>query len=349
MSERKGFIFGSKFLAIIFCMGIGAACFCPAGFAAEKNISMESCLSEKIAKAPDDMTVGQMRAECNEEMGTVVKKGVVNQRVQIDRENILKPFTLMAHRQNYILLAAHNFSGYSNKEFIEAFGDDGYEADDTEVQFQLSIKMPLAVDMFDTDVDIFAAYTVRSFWQLFNDETTPGGTDISSPFRETNHEPEIWVQTNPDFDIFGFDLVNAAAGFVHQSNGRATTLSRSWNRVFANFIFQNGNLAVGIKPWFRIEEDSEDDDNPDIDDYLGHGQITLAYKWDDHVFTLMSRNNIESGFSEGALEAGWSFPLWGFPYLKGYVQWFSGYGESLIDYDNYVNRLGVGLILTDLL
>lgn len=63
----------------------------------------------------------------------------------------------------------------------------------------------------------------------------------------------------------------------------------------------------------------------------------------------MSRKNIESGFSKGAVELGWSFPLWEIPYFKGYVQYFSGYGESLIDYDEYVNRLGVGIILTNLL
>ncbi len=325
---------------------VSSLVFCGAVQASDQNVTLESCMSEKLVSAPDDMTVGQMRAACQKEIGAVAKTGIINERVQIDKTNILKPFTLMAHRQNYILVAAHNFTGYSDEEYVEFSGDDAFQPDDTEVQFQISIKTPLAVDLFDTDVDIFAAYTVRSFWQLFNDDDTPSGNDISSPFRETNHEPEIWVQTDPDFDIFGFDMAIAAFGLNHQSNGRSVNLSRSWNRLFAHFIFQNGNFAVGIKPWIII---GDDDDNPDIDDFMGHGQITFAYKWEDHVFTLMSRNNIESGFSEGAVEASWSFPLWDFPYLKGYIQYFSGYGESLIDYDNYVNRLGVGVSLTDLL
>jgi phospholipase A1 len=61
----------------------------------------------------------------------------------------------------------------------------------------------------------------------------------------------------------------------------------------------------------------------------------------------MSRNNLQSGFESGAVELSWSFPLWNYPYLKGYVQYFSGYGESLIDYDQYVNRIGIGVSLTD--
>jgi phospholipase A1 len=63
----------------------------------------------------------------------------------------------------------------------------------------------------------------------------------------------------------------------------------------------------------------------------------------------MTHNNLESGFSLGAVTLGWSFPIFDYPYLKGYLQYFSGYGESLIDYDSYVNRIGIGLQLTDIL
>jgi phospholipase A1 len=49
----------------------------------------------------------------------------------------------------------------------------------------------------------------------------------------------------------------------------------------------------------------------------------------------------------GAQKLSWSFPILHYPYLKGYVQYFSGYGESLIDYDHYVNRIGIGVALTD--
>ncbi len=316
--------------------------------ASEKKVTMESCLAEMLSSAPDDMTIGELRTACSEKIGRSEiaavegeKPSALDKRLETDQENILKPFTIMAHKQNYILLGAHNFAGYSEEEFVEFADDDDALPDDTEVQFQISIKTPLAIDLFDADIDIFAAYTVRSFWQLYNDER-------SSPFRETNHEPEAWVQFHPDFEFFGFKNLTAL-GFVHQSNGRSSNLSRSWNRVFANFIFNRGHFAISLKPWYRIQEDSEDDDNPDITDFLGHGEIRMAYKWDEHVFTFMSRNNIESGFSDGAVELGWSFPLWDFPYLKGYVQYFSGYGESLIDYDRYVNRIGLGLILTDLL
>ena len=52
-------------------------------------------------------------------------------------------------------------------------------------------------------------------------------------------------------------------------------------------------------------------------------------------------------FERGAFELGWSFPLWKYPYLKGYIQYFSGYGESLIDYNQHVNKVGIGFALSD--
>ncbi len=61
----------------------------------------------------------------------------------------------------------------------------------------------------------------------------------------------------------------------------------------------------------------------------------------------MTRNQVESGFDEGALELSWSFPVFDYPYLKGYIQYFHGYGESLVDYDRRVNRIGIGIALTD--
>jgi phospholipase A1 len=82
---------------------------------------------------------------------------------------------------------------------------------------------------------------------------------------------------------------------------------------------------------------------------MGHGEVRLAYKWDKkNVLSAMFRNNIESDFKRGTVELSWSFPLWkDYKYMKGYVQYFSGYGESLIDYDHYVNRIGIGILLTD--
>lgn len=304
-----------------------------------------ACMTEMLQHSSDSTTVGEIRARCakqTEDQSPAEPDNrpfVVSDRLKEDKENVLQPFTLMAHKPNYFLAAAYNSKGYDAQLFQEQFRDPSMEFDDTEAHFQISIKTPLWVGLFDK-VDIYGAYTNRSFWQVYNSE-------LSSPFRETNHEPEMWAQFTPTWEIFGFRNLANSVGVVHQSNGRGGVLSRSWNRLYANFVFAKGNFAIGFKPWIRFSEDASSDDNPDITDYMGHYELRAGYKWNEQVFSVMSRNNLESGFERGAFEFGWSFPLWKYPYLKGYIQYFRGYGESLIDYDHRVNRIGIGVSLTD--
>lgn len=309
---------------------------------------LRDCMSKTMMDADPNMTIAQLQLQCQEAIaqGTYGKEteeeqvAVVEDRVRQDRKHVLQPFTLMAHKPNYLLVAAYNASGNDATIWKEQFNDptaDDWE--DTEAQFQLSVKFPLLVNLMDDTFDIYAAYTNRSFWQVYYED--------SAPFRETNHEPEVWVQFHPGWEFFGFKNTWNSFGANHQSNGRGGDLSRSWNRLFAWFTVERGNLAMSFKPWYRIPEDDSDDDNSDITDYLGHFELSASYKWGENVFSVMSRNNIESGFSKGAVELSWSFPLWDWPYLKGYVQYFNGYGRSLIEYNQHANVIGVGFSVTD--
>jgi phospholipase A1 len=347
MRQEKGLWgYGSRYFAPCFIVltGVFAVFFALPSAQAD---DLKECMTQMMDQMSDSMTIGDLRLECQKRIhegsfqAQEQDEAVVSERFRKDKEHVLEPFTLMAHKPNYILIAAYNGNGYNPKYFQEQYDNPAIELDDTEAQFQVSLKVPLLVNLFDT-VDVYGAYTNRSFWQYYND-------DISSPFRETNHEPELWFQFNPKWEFFGFTNTANMLGIVHQSNGQGGVLSRSWNRLYANFVVERGNFALSFKPWYRLPEDDDDDDNPDITDYLGHTEIRAAYKWGQNVFSVMSRNNLESGFEKGAVELSWSFPLWDYPYLKGYVQYFSGYGESLIDYNHYVNRIGIGFALTDFL
>ncbi|PIE56263.1 MAG: phospholipase [Desulfobulbus propionicus] len=311
---------------------------------------IQACMRKLLFDVEDNVTVGELRRTCRKRTPVMLglskdhrKKsapGALRKRVLNEDKTVLQPFTLMAHKPSYLLFAAYNDSGYLASELEGVAESTTISLDNIEAQFQLSIKFPLMVELFDGTADIFAAYTNRSFWQVYNE-------DLSSPFRETNHEPEIWLQFHPNWELFGFTNTWNSIGINHQSNGRGGALSRSWNRAFAWLTFQRGNLALSIKPWIRIPEDKDRDDNPDITRYLGHCQLGATYLWRRNVFSLMTRNNLESGFSRGAIEISWSFPFWKWPYLRGYIQYFNGYGESLLDYDEHINRIGVGVSLID--
>ena len=82
-----------------------------------------------------------------------------------------------------------------------------------------------------------------------------------------------------------------------------------------------------------------------MEDYLGNFEFQGAYRWGAHEFGLMFRNNLDFDVNRGAAQLDWSFPIHG--RLRGYVQWFNCYGESLIDYNENVNSFGVSVKLTD--
>jgi phospholipase A1 len=99
-----------------------------------------------------------------------------------------------------------------------------------------------------------------------------------------------------------------------------------------------------VKPWWRLQENKKDDDNPDIEDYMGYFEFQGIYNRNRNNFGLFFRNTLKEDY-RGAVQLDWGFPV--YENLRGYVQYFYGYGESLIDYNNKVNKLGIGIKLTD--
>lgn len=308
-----------------------------------KETDVSGCLIGFLDTGSDSLTLGEMRTRCAEpgsEPAPTADLNRVEARLLAEHAAAARPFSILAHRPNYVLFGAYNSEGWDPALQRIANGDPLYENDDVEMQFQFSFKVPLSVDLFGGRMDIYGAYTNRSFWQAYNN-------DYSEPFRETNHAPELWAQFRNDWQVLGFTNVLNTVGWVHESNGRVDPLSRSWNRVYANFIFERRDFAMSFRPWIWVSKDKSTSDNPDITDFMGHGEFRAAWQRKGHVLSMMLRNQLESGFDEGAVELGWSFPVFDYPYLKGYLQYFYGYGESLIDYDNKVNRIGLGISMTD--
>lgn len=243
-------------------------------------------------------------------------------------------FRLTPYKLNYILPLAYNDSP---NDAVWRQGESNASIDHNEIKYQLSSKVKVWDNLLDNDVDLWFAYSQLSFWQAYN-------SSLSAPFRETNYEPEAFLSFRTDWGpIFGFTNRVVNIGFTHQSNGRSQTLSRSWNRIYASFGLERDDFGLMLRPWYRIPEDDADDDNPDIHQYLGYGELYGYAKWGESVFVLTLRNNLRSSENRGAVQIDWGFPL--HHGLKGYVQYFNGYGESLLDYNTTSNRIGLGLML----
>ncbi|MCU0950757.1 MAG: phospholipase A, partial [Burkholderiaceae bacterium] len=248
-------------------------------------------------------------------------------------------FDLRAHRPSYMLLgrysdAPNTLPSSPSKPPLAAPQD----VQDVEAKFQVSFKFKLAD--FGRDLgyplSVWAGYTQQSQWQVYN-------RDTSRPFRETNYEPELMLATHPDLTLAGWHWRLAAIGLNHQSNGRSEPLSRSWNRVMLQAGVERGDWAVLMRGWYRVRESASIDDNPDLTRFLGHGDVTVVWAPGTHQFSLTGRSNIASG--KGAVQGHWTFPL--ARRVRGIAQVFSGYGESLIDYNVRQTTFGLGISLAD--
>lgn len=245
------------------------------------------------------------------------------------------PFVITPYKPTYLIPLSYNLRPNPNAYEGTELGR-GY--DRLEAKFQISFKVKIWPDLVTPRGDLWFGYTQTSYWQVYND-------DVSAPFRETNYQPELIYAYEADFELLGLNARVLTLSLNHTSNGRSQPLSRSWNRLIGGILLDQGNLAFRIRAWYRLPDVKGEDDNPDILDYMGRGEIWTHYKDGGHTYSLMLRSNFDPEDVRGAAQASWSFPLGGA--VKGYVQYFWGYGDGLIDYNHINNRLSLGLMLTD--
>lgn len=279
-----------------------------------------------------------------EPRATATQASALGRRWGLDADAQLAPFTFQPHRQNYILplsrTNAVNTAPY--QPTLDALAAAGVipqatvPLDRTEARFQLSLKVKVWQDIVPSRADLWLGYTQQSAWQVYN-------RDISSPFRNTDYTPEAMLAWRTDVDLGSWRWRLLTLGLAHQSNGQSEPLSRSWNRLYADFGLERGAFTLSVRPWYRIKESADKDDNPDIQKYIGHGDLVATYQVRDHQFGALVRHNGSSG--RGAAQLDWSFPVSG-P-LRGYVQLFSGYGYNLLDYKHRQTVGSIGFLLTD--
>ncbi|MDP2854232.1 MAG: phospholipase A [Smithellaceae bacterium] len=277
-------------------------------------------------------------------------------------------FVLRPYRVNYFLPVAYN-SSPNDETNLE--NDPAAKARFNEAKFQLSFKAKVWEDVLQEPlqgvydkikvvkgVDVWVAYTQLSFWQLYN-------SAFSSPFRDINYEPELLINFRTDYEILGFKGRFINAGFNHQSNGRSRPLSRGWNRIVANIGLERNNFGLQLKTWYRLPENEGSDDNPDLTRYVGYGELWTTLYWKDMRFAMMLRNNFRRD-NLGAIQLDWSIPpstlgklvlgrvvsqAWIDKYFSDkfslYVQYFNGYGESLMDYNKSINRISAGFMIAE--
>jgi phospholipase A1 len=247
-------------------------------------------------------------------------------------------FKLLGYRANYV--APLHVTNHINRGAVsptqEAVSQPNYR--NTEAKFQISLRSKVLQDVFDTGGDVWVAFTEQAMWQIWN------GHD-SKPFRNTDYEPEVmWVQpTSAGLRElpWGWQWRFSQFALAHQSNGQSDPLSRSWNRVYAGFGFERADWVVTARLSQRLNEAYESDNNPDLVDYRGRSEFQLGWTPGAATTSLLIRPA-----SKGTtLQFEWTYPvIRNQPNgLRWFVQAFSGFGETLTDYNFRQNSIGFGL------
>lgn len=318
--------------------------------------SLDDCLLNLVKTDQSGLSAAQIRKHCQaqqEESGAEV--------VQVERQSIVTAeqgqsqstlmrkigsdvdfadFALQPRPRNFAMpiYATNRF----NREVYAAFADLEEHYIQLESKFQLGIMHSLKKgNIFFPGDGIYFSFTNEAWWQVYSD-------NVSKPFRETNYKPEIFYITPTAWQPNDGNTA-VMIGFEHQSNGRSLPLSRSWNRIYTQLMYQKDNFAFTFKPWVRLPEDEKTapddpkgDDNPDIDDYLGHFEIYSSYAFTEKIKgRMMLRRNFAT--HKGAVEFNLTFPMPWLEDLDWYFTLFDGYGDSLIDYNHRQSRIGFGI------
>lgn len=256
-------------------------------------------------------------------------------------------YELRTYRPNFIL-PFHHSSDVNKQPSSPTRGEseriETYKPN--EVKLQLSLRTKIFEDILLPNGDIWVAYSQTSLWQMYN-------TDDSSPFRSTDYNPDIFyvLPITQAYDFFpGEARVRMAKfGFSHQSNGQRKPDSRSWNYFHFGGVAEYGDVIWESTYKLRVNETGDDDDNPDLVNVRGNFENTFSWINGTSTYSL-KRTSPYLNLSRGSWQVDYTRPVSSKnpDGLRFYIQIFSGYGESLLDYNHRQNRIGFGFLLLNI-
>lgn len=286
-------------------------------------VSFQSLQSQGLFNRPDSLVTKTLSQDW--ELDADKRRGTF-------KLNSYKPFYV--HPLHY----SNSVNKSPQSEGLDNAVPEPVDLDNVEVKFQISFKTKVVQSFLFGKGDIWVGYTQVAHWQVYN-------KNLSRPFRELNYEPELIATYPLDFKVLGFQAKMVSLGFNHQSNGRSDPISRSWNRLMLQLAFEHDHFQIYLKPWWRLDGGDEDDDNPEISEYIGRAETTVIYKKNGTIISALATNSLSFNDNRGSLQLNYLFPIKNT--LRLHLQFFTGYGESLIDYNHHQTTASIGLSFVD--
>lgn len=256
------------------------------------------------------------------------KPSAYQKSLQSKNRVLYSEYGIALYKPNFVLPIFKSNNIIQRRQDCETPGIDNPRK--IEFNAQLSFYLRVLKDFYQ-DTSLYFGYTQKMFWQLYS----------KSPyFRELNYEPELFIQKPLRKNIY------LLAGINHESNGRGGFNERSWNRAILDLNLSYQNLFMSIKSWLLIfKKQSSQLHNPDIQKFMGNTSLLLSYKYNRLTVSLMTRNNIQSGFKRGSQTITLSYHI--HRKYRLYFRLFHGYGLNLIEYNHKNTSYGLGIVLND--
>ncbi len=203
----------------------------------------------------------------------------------------------------------------------------------TNIKFQISIAQRLTRSVLPWNTYLYLFYTQKCFWNVL---------EKSLPMTALNFNPGIGL-TKP---LFVKDRFIGKLTFMieHESNGRDSIQSRSWNKVsLAGNIWVDPSLMVHGKVWIPI---IDGENNRDILHYCGIYQVGLQVMSPNRRFSgsvIMTKRLGKFLNYNTVIELSYRFLKRDNQYF--FMQYYNGYGEGLLDYNKFHNQIRVGIVI----
>jgi phospholipase A1/A2 len=301
--------------------------------------------------------------EKNDSMKTVRQVNILNQRQDMNNsENTLSPEKQQKSPQSMDLRETQDSPISTYK--VNYFSINQWPGNNNaQVKFQISMKFQvLETNLYIFKYDLFPAYisyTQKSLWNVGQN---------SMPFEESNYNPTFFLDYPVNTMILcKFQLCDIILSpFEHESNGLAGNRSRSWNRQYVQMriglestekmnvtnSFQSEKVLLYIKLWHASAYSDQDTylqsigNNNKFLDYMGHGEIGISIRnfiWGgilrDHQLDIRTPIFRENNKNSYELEFRQQIPDMNFAI---YIQYWYGYGETLLRFDQFGHRAFVG-------
>lgn len=206
-------------------------------------------------------------------------------------------------------------------------------ATNSNIKFQISFSQRLTRSTLPWDTNLFLFYSQKCFWNIL---------DESMPMTDINFNPGIGI-AKPLFSEGRF-IGKAMLMLEHESNGKDSIYSRSWNKISlgANIIFDPQMIVHG-KIWIPI---IDGENNKDILNYCGIFQAGASFTSTNKKmgisfnfvklkgWNLNYNTTIEISYRFSQKDSHWLF-----------MQYYNGYGEGLLNYKQHQSMLRVGFVI----